>query len=335
MNEIDFVILWVDSNDVEWRNSYLAYKELDSKNIYGTSVNRFRDWNNLNYWFRSVEENCPWVRKIHLVTSGHFPLWLKKDHPKLNLVKHSDFIDDAFLPTFNSHTIELNIHKIKDLSDKFVYFNDDFFINKSVSEDFFFKNGLPCDYFVMDSLRQKGVDNIFGCIRHRSISFVNQYYNKKEVIRKFFFKIYNPIYRKGFLLNMLNYPYSSFSFLKTPHLPISYLKESFFKTWELDESFLKLVCSNKFRQPTDINQYAVRNVQLVNGFFFPVNPDIRGNFYNVRDDNISDVCLDIIEKRCNMICLNDGELTVNFNFYSEKVLHAFNSRYPKKSSFEV
>ena len=26
---------------------------------------RYRDWQNLKYWFRAVEKYAPWVRKIH------------------------------------------------------------------------------------------------------------------------------------------------------------------------------------------------------------------------------------------------------------------------------
>lgn len=32
---------------------------------------RYRDWDNLQYWFRGVEKFAPWVRKIHFVTWGH------------------------------------------------------------------------------------------------------------------------------------------------------------------------------------------------------------------------------------------------------------------------
>ncbi len=49
MEKIDFVIMWVDGNNIEWqkeKNKYRAPQEI--------SVNRYRDWGFLKYWFRGV-----------------------------------------------------------------------------------------------------------------------------------------------------------------------------------------------------------------------------------------------------------------------------------------
>ena len=122
MNEIDFVLPWVDGSDTDWireRNHYLGIKE---ENV---ETSRFRDWENLQYWFRGVEKFAPWVRRIYFVTWGHVPKWLNTAHPKLTVVRHEDYIPAEYLPTFSSHPIELNLHRIKGLSDRFVYFNDE------------------------------------------------------------------------------------------------------------------------------------------------------------------------------------------------------------------
>lgn len=106
----------------------------------------------LRYWFRGVEKFAPWVNKIFFVTYGHMPKWLNIDHPKLVVVKHEDFIPSQYLPTFNSQLIEFNFCYIKDLSERFVYFNDDMFLLNDVSPERFFKDGLPCDLAGMDSM---------------------------------------------------------------------------------------------------------------------------------------------------------------------------------------
>ena len=68
----------------------------------------------------------------------HLPKWLKEEHPKLHIVRHEDFIPAEFLPTFSSHPIEWNFHRIEWLTENFVYFNDDMFlIKKSFSGRFF------------------------------------------------------------------------------------------------------------------------------------------------------------------------------------------------------
>lgn len=334
-NDIDFVILWVDSSDEEWQKDYLFYKSQENKNNkHATSLTRFRDWDNLQYWFRSIEKNCPWVRKIHFVTCGHYPKWLNKLHPKLNLVKHSDFIDKKFLPTFNSHTIELNIHRIKGLSKKFVYFNDDFFINNKLSESFFFKHDLPCDYFIMESLRGKTLDDFFGCVVYRDMCFINRHYEKKKVLNESFKKIYNKRYGKFILLNIINIVHTNFSYFRTPHLPQAFLKESFIDVWEKEKDFLESTSFNKFRKPDDVNQYIVKYTQLVTGNFSPCSPFNRGRYYSVNSSNILKIKNDIEEGLSPMICLNDGN-DINVIEHKNDIIESFNKRYPYKSEFEI
>src|SRR5699024_940928 len=98
---------------------------------------------------RGIEKFAPWVNKVHFITWGHVPDWLVEDHPKLNVVSHHEFMPPEFLPTFNSRSIEFNMHNIKGLSEKFIYFNDDMFLtDKTVPEDFF-EDGKPKDMFAL------------------------------------------------------------------------------------------------------------------------------------------------------------------------------------------
>jgi hypothetical protein len=59
-----------------------------------------------------VEKYAPWVNRVFFITCGQCPPWLNRNHPKLRLVDHKDFIPLEYLPTFNSMTIELNLHRI-------------------------------------------------------------------------------------------------------------------------------------------------------------------------------------------------------------------------------
>ena len=149
-NSIDIVITWVDGNDPEWRSEKNKTR-YDKEQLVETDdrEERFRDWENLRYWFRGIENCAPWVRKVHFVTWGHLPKWLNTKHPKLNIVRHTEYIPPEFLPTFNSHTIEWNMHRIPGLSEKFVYFNDDMFLLKRTGETDFFRNGLPVDMLAL------------------------------------------------------------------------------------------------------------------------------------------------------------------------------------------
>ena len=73
--DIDFVVLWVDGNDPEWRAEKAKYQGAVTDD--SNSVNRFRDWGLMPYWFRAVEKFTPWVHKIHFVTCGHVPEFLR------------------------------------------------------------------------------------------------------------------------------------------------------------------------------------------------------------------------------------------------------------------
>ena len=115
--DIDFVVLWVDGSDPVWQAEKAKYqgKTLDDSN----APNRFRDWGLMPYWFRAVEKFAPWVRKIHFVTCGHVPAFLNLAHPKLHHVKHEGFLPPEVLPTFSSHAIEMNLHRIPGLAEHF------------------------------------------------------------------------------------------------------------------------------------------------------------------------------------------------------------------------
>ena len=132
--KIDFVLPWVDGNDPKWlkeKNKYITYKG-------DSNINRYRDFDNLKYLFRGIEKYASWVNKIFFVTWGHIPKWLNTNNEKIRIVKHDEFIPKEYLPTFNSNVIELNLHRIQDLSEHFVLFNDDVFIlEKNISLRFF------------------------------------------------------------------------------------------------------------------------------------------------------------------------------------------------------
>ena len=98
--DIDIVILWVDGSDPTWLEEKRKYAPPSAKD--SNSVNRYRDWGLLPYWFRCIEKHAPWARKVHFVTWGHVPAFLNLNAPKLHVVKHRDFIPEEYLPTFSS-----------------------------------------------------------------------------------------------------------------------------------------------------------------------------------------------------------------------------------------
>lgn len=185
MSSIDFVIPWVDGNDPEWRKQ----KRKVCSEFMDDRPQRYRDWGLLRYWFRGVEAFTPWVNRIHFITWGHLPPWLNTQHPKLHIVRHEDYIPAEYLPTFSSHVIELNMHKVDGLSRQFVYFNDDMFLLRPLKETDFFRNGLPCDSALMnpvatDDLCKPGNGGKIFSIPYNNVQYLNRDFDMRQSMKE-------------------------------------------------------------------------------------------------------------------------------------------------------
>lgn len=144
---IDIVYTWVDGSDLSWRSRMdEARAAIDLTMTESSSISeaRFTSRDELKYSLRSVQYYASWVRHIFIVTDRQIPEWLDTDHPQITIVDHSDiFTDPDVLPVFNSHAIESQLHHIPELSDRYLYLNDDcFFLRPTDPELFFTGNGL-------------------------------------------------------------------------------------------------------------------------------------------------------------------------------------------------
>jgi glycosyltransferase involved in cell wall biosynthesis len=139
---VDAVLTWVDDSDPAWqaaRDQRMGRAPADHLVAGASGDARFRNRDELRYALRSLHLNAPWIRTIHLVTAGQRPSWLL-DHPKVRLVDHREILPPDALPTFNSHAIEAGLHRIPDLSEHFVYLNDDVFLGRPLDPDTFFSS---------------------------------------------------------------------------------------------------------------------------------------------------------------------------------------------------
>lgn len=328
-SEIDFVLLWVNGGDPDWILSKEKFSRKDEDE--GNSANRYRNWDNLQYWFRGVEKFAPWVRKIHLVTCGHFPEWLKKDHPRINLVSHKDFIPPEFLPTFNSNVIELHLHRIPQLSDKFVLFNDDMFLTNRISPEAFFKKGFPCDRAWFGIVTPM---TMFSFIKLNNLAVINRHFNKRETVRKHWRKFFTPCYGIQNFRNALLCLWPGFFGFNDPHLPLAYNKEIFDKVWAIEKDLLNEVSWHRFRQNNDVSHWLMRYWQLLDGNFTP--DRIHGKTFTLSADSDSDKVYSAIRRQTyEMICVNDSDMDIDFEKEKERLNAAFNEILPEKSSFEV
>jgi len=85
---------------------------------------------------------APWIRRIFICTDSKVPDWLDADHPKIRIVRAEEhFRDPSVLPVFNSQAIEAQLQHIPDLSEYFLYSNDDMFFGRPLGPDMFFSPG--------------------------------------------------------------------------------------------------------------------------------------------------------------------------------------------------
>jgi len=329
--KIDAVIAWVDGSDEKWQKEKSKYKpETDSKESDNPA--RYRSWDNFNLLLRSILTNLPWLNKIYIVTAGQTPSWYK-ENDKVKIVFHEEFIPKEYLPTFNANPIELNIHRIKGISEQFIYFNDDMFIMKKMKPTDFFINGKPCDCGILHvHCVQKS--RMIQQIANNSVAIINDHFDMKETLKnkKNWF---NSKY--GIRYNLENLIFSKcprFPGFKHFHLPAPYLKSTYETVWNEEFEELDKTCKLKFREEIQLNQWLIQNWQLASNNFIPVKAKNRGlliDFEKNSELEELEKCKNAIRKTTDsMLCINDGDDIQNFDKIKEEVNEELEKEFPNK-----
>ena len=332
-NTIDFVVMWVDCNDPVWQTKKKSYDD----GIGESSTERYRDWSNLRFWFRSVEKYAPWVNKIHFVTDGQIPKWLNINNPKIHIVNHKDFIPLECLPLFNSSAIEIGAHLIPDLAEQFVLFNDDMFLTAPITKEYFYVNSVPCDTpaFLRKKLEKDG--RVFNSIRWNNYDVINKHFNKYKVVFSHFWKFFNIKY--GLRINIYNALNlcrfsTQFDGIIDLHVSIPYLKSEWKNVWEHEEVSLSKVRQTKFRSRYDLTQWLIRYWRICEGNFIP--KTFTGKYFGINNKTDLDVdCEAIIQKQYTEICINDEWIGEGYETARDRIIDAFLSVFPEKCSFEI
>lgn len=368
--KIDFVITWVDGSDEEWLAEKRAFAEgqdfiekpsstkkqtfaenqplfekqpFIEKPRFDSSDLRFRnDFDFLKYWFRGVEKFAPWVNRIFFITAGHLPDWLNLQHPKLKIIRHSDFIPQEFLPTFNSHTIENNLYRITELSENFVYFNDDFYLLRRTRPEDFFKEGqyqgktqlLPRAFFSENILINNPCRDIFPYIQMNNMALVNQDYDKRSFYKLHKTKAYNIKYGIFNLRNFLLQPWREFSLIYDPHCAIAYKKSTFQAVWQKHNKELTEASLRRFRSDRDVSHLVFYYTQLLDGKFIPRSANFSHHTMLNKDEKQNLQIIRMIEsQKYHVLCINDGEVK-NPVKTKAALTAAFDKILPEESTFE-
>ena len=113
---------------------------------------RFNNIGEINFAIKSIIKYASFVRNIFIVTDNQIPknyenlkLLAKKNDIKIKIIDHRVIFKgyEKYLPCFNSTSIISLIHKIPNLSEYYVLFNDDTFIKRQVKIEDFFNEKTP------------------------------------------------------------------------------------------------------------------------------------------------------------------------------------------------
>lgn len=319
MNEIDIVIPWVNPEDDVWFNDY---KEACNKYDGDKHPARIRDFGIFNYWFRAVETNMPWVRYIHLFmySETQIPKWLNINNSKLKIHFHREIIPEKYLPTFNSNIFFRYIYKLKDLSENFIYFNDDIIPFNYIEPSDYFENNIPKDCSIISN--QINANPIHERILNRlNVKWPRQY------LDPFLITVKNS-------LDLCKKYTSKFNIYRNPHIGIAALKSEVEKIFtDLDDDLNNIFIDGKFRKTTDVVcGWMYRYIRLNLGNF--KEQDLSKLVYTeIKNENFYKELSKLLD--CKMICLNDIlDNNANIKLISKRLNELLNVLFPNKSGFE-
>ncbi|MGM8930649.1 Stealth CR1 domain-containing protein [Salinicola halophyticus] len=151
---IDAVITWVDGSDpqhVEKKDKWLSSSTDTEGKELPSSGRKERRWENngeILLCLESIKNHAPWIRTIWIVTDSQAPDLDSVDpiiREKVKVVDHKVLYAgfEQYLPTFNSQSIETVLWRIPGLADRFIYFNDDFFLTGRLEPEDLFEGKKP------------------------------------------------------------------------------------------------------------------------------------------------------------------------------------------------
>ena len=302
MIPIDIVIPFVDNNDPDWQYIFIKESKKQDRN-YNRNNSRYRRWNNFKYWFRGVAKFMPWIRKVHLILMqpSQIPEWLNTS--SVNIVYHKDIIPEEYLPTFNSNTIEMFIHNIPDLSEHFVYSNDDMFAIGNLSPDNFFdKDGNP--------------KTIVQWYSPKELSVWEQMLSNDANLIKEHFKLDE----KG-------------TFFKNGHNMQACLKSVRKEVFDLYKDRILKSCT-QFRDTKNYTPILFYGWQY---YKYPNTTSKLNQTYIGLQDVDEDILSSIIinkNKQYQLVCLNDGGGVRNYKVLKKTIINSFKELLPDKCKYE-
>ena len=291
---MDALITYVNGLDPIWQQEY-------AKAVGGEAMTkRYRDWGTLKYLLRGIEKHIPSVDRVFLFVSGEsqVPQWI--DRENVRVVLHKEIIPEEFLPTFTSTTIEMFMHRIPDMDEEFLYFNDDMFPVMDCSKEDFFKDGK----------------SVIGFSRH---IFAGGKYKKR---------VRNSDRQARKVLGKGN----GLVFIRPQHTCSPMFKSQSDIVFDLSkEEIFKRI--SVLRTTENFNQYLFLDYLYYKGL--TSKGKISNKHLSPAVHSPETIVSNILEPTTKLICINDVHMEEDkFSKYRDAVIAAFEKHFPQKSRFE-
>jgi hypothetical protein len=213
-------------------------------------------------------------------------------------------------------------------------------INCPITPDYYFKEGLPCDYnketcFNVPIYTPKERFNIYMSMM-ADIGIINAHFNRWETVCQSPKRWFGPhLGLKGIIMSSVLMKQHLFVGFSNFHSEQAYLKSTFNEVWDKEPDFLNASCT-RFREDVIANPYLFRYWQLAKNMFYP----LKRKSYAIHISDKS--CTNIMDKvllsdKFHSVCINDTSLCSDDDFefamnYATKLLE---KKFPEKSSFEI
>jgi hypothetical protein len=291
---MDIIIAYVDGQDPVWQKDYEKYMNAP------VLAKRFRDWGTLPYLFRGIQYKMPFIENVFLVVSheSQVPEWVDRENVKV--VLHKDYIPEEYLPTFNSTTISLFLHRIPGLGEEYLYFNDDIFPVGECRPEHYFRDGKV----------------VIGMSTHLFVGsmYKNHVKRSNQLARKALGKCQTPFFRRP--------QHSCIPMLKSECERIfleqkSEIENSISRVRSNDNYNMSLYMSYLYYQGKVVNKrISCKHVSMAT-----VTPSNIGSY--------------VLEPSKSFVCINDVNMTEEkYAEFKTALLDAFEKKFPQKSRFE-
>ncbi len=291
---MDIVITYVDGNDPVWKKDYEKYTNVPVMD------KRFRDWGTLKYLLRGIAVNMRFIRNVYLVVShpSQVPQWA--DAENLKIVLHQDIIPAEHIPTFNSATIEMHLHRIEGLDEEYLYFNDDLYPLAKCEPTDFFRDGM----------------GVLGFSRHFLSSGMF-----KKICRN----------SDSYARKALGMP-SSWRFVRPQHTCTPMLRSECERLYETIKDDVEKSLS-RTRTENNVSQYLFLDYQYYKGLM--INERLSNKHFSVALATPEGLKSFIMNPGRKIMCVNDVHLSEDkYLALRAAMIEAFEVKFPLKSRFE-